>query len=209
MYLLKRQLLCLGASRAAWSQAAGSWTVSALLWWRRQLWWWRGRGGCWLWLDDDFVDRIHAHLHITCTPQCSHYSSNWQTVPRVEEEGAPLQASWEPPGREDVLMLMMIMMQTMMRMRVILMLVVMMVRVGMAMAKTNPLAVQLVQDNHPPSASGRQLSPWPVQSSLSRAKILEAARKWCAQNCFWFSRYCWQLLRMCNWVLGIQLGVAP
>ena len=74
-------------------------------------------------------------------------------------------------------MMMMIMMLTMMRMRVILMLVVVMVRDGIEMTKTNPLAVQLVQNNHPPSASGRQLSPWPVQTSLSRAKILEAARK--------------------------------
>ena len=74
-------------------------------------------------------------------------------------------------------MMMMIMMLTMMRMRVILMLVVRMVRIRMKMTKTNPLAVQLVQDNHPPSASGRQLSPWPVQTSSSRAKILEAARK--------------------------------
>ena len=73
--------------------------------------------------------------------------------------------------------MMMMMMLTMMRMRVILMLVVRMVRIRMTKMKTNPLAVQLVQDNHPPSASGRQLSPWPVQSSLSRAKILEAARK--------------------------------
>ena len=72
---------------------------------------------------------------------------------------------------------MMMMMLTMMRMRVILMLVVRMVRIRMTKMKTNPLAVQLVQDNHPPSASGRQLSPWLVQSSLSRAKILEAARK--------------------------------
>ena len=75
------------------------------------------------------------------------------------------------------MLVMMIMMLTMMRMRVILMLVVWMVRVRMEMTNTNPLAVQLVQDNHPPSASGRQLSPWPVQTSLSRAKILEAARK--------------------------------
>ena len=73
--------------------------------------------------------------------------------------------------------MMMIMMLTMMRMRVILMLVVRMVRIRMTKMKTNPLAVQLVQDNHPPSASGRQLSPWPVQTSSSRAKILEAARK--------------------------------
>ena len=65
----------------------------------------------------------------------------------------------------------------MMRMRVILMLVVWMVRVRMVMAKTNPLAVQLVQDNHPPSASGRQLSQGPVQTSSSRAKILDAARR--------------------------------